>query len=274
MLSLSRRVFVFAAFVSVATQAFAVDYGRTQGSFSVSPSGAATYTIPIWTPPGPNGVTPSLSLSYSSQGGNGLAGVGWGLAAVSSIERCNRTKHQDGNGGAVELSGNDRYCMGGNRLRIGSGTYGAASSVYYTEIADYSRVTASSIVVGNGPQSFIVEAKSGLKFEYGDTTDSRVVLGSTVLRWMLSKVSDRSGNNYIVSYNNATGFAVPNVISWTPTDLSSYRYEAKFNYLTSRGDQDSYLGKDRRIRCRESPPAREHPDQEQWHRRAQVPPHV
>ena len=165
------RVLGFAALVCVAAQASAVDYGRTQGSFSVSPGGAATYTIPIWTPPGPNGVTPSLSLNYSSQGGNGLAGVGWSLAAVSSIERCNRTKHQDGSGGAVELSMNDRYCMSGNRLRLGSGTYGAASSVYYTEIADYSRITASSVTVGNGPQSFSVEAKSGLKFEYGSTAD-------------------------------------------------------------------------------------------------------
>jgi hypothetical protein len=194
------RVLVSAAVMFAAAQTFAVDFGRTQGSFSVSPTGAATYTIPIWTPPGTNGVTPSLSLSYSSQGGNGLAGVGWSLAAVSSIERCNRTKHQDGNGGAIELTANDRYCFGGNRLRLASGTYGAASSVYHTEIADYSRITASTVLMGDGPQSFTVEAKSGLKFEYGNTTDSRVVLGGTVLRWMLNKVSDRNGNNYVVSY--------------------------------------------------------------------------
>ena len=215
-----------------------------RASFNVSPSGAATYSIPIWTPPGPNGVTPSLSLSYSSQGGNGLAGVGWNLAAVSSIERCNRTKHQDGNGGAIELTSSDRFCMGGNRLRLASGTYGAAGSVYHTEIADYSRITAYG-TAGNGPQYFIVEAKNGLKYEYGNTASSRVLLGGTALRWMLNKVYDRNGNNYVVSYNNGTGFAVPDVISWTPTFLgsSSYRYEAKFNYSTSRVDEDSYIGK-------------------------------
>jgi hypothetical protein len=244
MVPVRRRLFGAAGLLWLTSVALAVDHGRTVGSFSVSPSGAATYSIPIWTPPGPNGVTPSLSLSYSSQGGNGLAGVGWSLAAVSSIERCNRTKHQDGSGGPVELSTNDRYCMGGNRLRVGSGAYGAASSVYYTEIADYSRITASSLTVGNGPQSFTVEAKSGLKFEYGTTADSRVVLGGTVLRWMLNKVSDRNGNNYIVSYDNGNGFAVPDVISWTPTYSGSpnYRYEAKFNYSTARADEDSYIG--------------------------------
>jgi hypothetical protein len=222
-----------------------VDYGRTQGAFNVSTSGAATYSIPIWTPPGPNGITPSISVNYNSQGGNGLAGVGWSLSAVSSIERCNRTKHHDGNGGAIELTSNDRYCIGGNRLRRGSGTYGAASSVYFTEIADYSRITASNTTIGNGPQSFTVEAKSGLIYEYGNSTDSRVILGGTVLRWMLSKVRDRNGNNYVVSYNNGNGFAVPDVISWTPTFLgsSSYRYEAKINYSSARSAEDSFVGK-------------------------------
>jgi RHS repeat-associated protein len=225
-----------------AAPAFA-DYGRTTGSFNVS-GGSATYTIPIWTPPGPNGVTPGIALNYSSSSGNGVGGVGWHLSAVSSIERCNRTAHQDGNGAAVDLTMNDRFCIGGNRLRLQSGTYGAAGSVYYTEMADYSRVTAYSSA-GNGPQYFIVEAKSGLKYEYGATTSSRVVLGSTALRWMLNKVYDRNGNNYVVSYNNANGYAVPDVISWTPTYLgsTSYRYEAKFNYSTARVDADSILGK-------------------------------
>jgi hypothetical protein len=224
--------------------ASAVDYGRTEGSFGVSPSGAATYSIPIWTPSGPNGVTPSLTLSYSSQGGNGLAGVGWNLNAAYSIERCDRTGHQDASAAAIDLTMNDRFCIGGNRMRLESGTYGAASSVYFTEIADFSRITAYG-TVGNGPQNFIVEAKSGLKYEYGNTTTSRVVLGGTVLRWMLNKVYDRNGNNYLVSYNNATGFAVPDAISWTPTYLNSpsYRYEAKFNYTNSRSDSDSYLGR-------------------------------
>lgn len=222
--------------------AFAVDFGRTAGSFNVS-GGNANYTIPVWTPPGPNGVTPGIALTYSSGSGNGLGGVGWHLTAVSSIERCTRTKGQDGYGAPVDLSTNDRFCIGGNRLRLGSGTYGAASSVYYTEIADYSRITAYG-TAGNGPQYFIVEAKSGMKYEYGATTSSRVLLGATALRWMLDKVYDRNGNNYVISYNNTNGFAVPDVISWTPTYLgsASYRYNAKFNYLTTRTDEDSYLG--------------------------------
>ena len=120
---LRRSALLGTALLSVSS-AMAADFGRSSGTFTVSSSGSATYTIPIWTPPGPNGVTPSISLNYSSQGGNGLAGMGWNLSAARSIERCPRTKHQDGSVGAVALSTSDRYCIAGNRLRLYSGAYG------------------------------------------------------------------------------------------------------------------------------------------------------
>lgn len=45
--------------------------GNTKGSASVTPSGSASYSIPIFAPPGTHGMTPSLSLSYSSGAGSG-----------------------------------------------------------------------------------------------------------------------------------------------------------------------------------------------------------
>lgn len=251
MRSLTGRAFIGAAALIVfGSTALAVDYGRTAGAFSVS-GGVARYTIPIWTPPGPNGLTPSISLSYASGSGNGVGGVGWHISAVSSIERCARTIGQDGGDAAVDLTLADRFCIGGNRLRLYSGTYGVANSVYMTEIADYSRITAYG-TAGGGPQYFIVEAKSGLKYEYGNTTDSRVnpgvspgAISNTPSRWMLNKVYDRNGNNYIITYLTSGGFARPDSIYWTPTYLgsSSYRYEAKFNYSNPRTDADSVFGK-------------------------------
>src|SRR4051794_13212190 len=78
--------------------------GRTPGSFEVSPGGAATYTIPIWAPPGPGGVQPTLALTYNSQQGNTTLGVGWSLSGLSAIYRCNRTYPQDGAAAPVALS--------------------------------------------------------------------------------------------------------------------------------------------------------------------------
>src|SRR5882672_8196494 len=101
MSAFSCRVLSMVLFAFVASTALALDYGRTAGSFNVSATGTSSYTRPIWTPPGPNGITPSISLNYSSQGGSGLAGVGWNLSAVSAIERCNPTTYQDGAAAAL-----------------------------------------------------------------------------------------------------------------------------------------------------------------------------
>src|SRR4051812_10471532 len=80
---------IFTKFIAISTLTIVgtanADMGRTAGSWGVSPSGAATYTVPIWFQPGPKGIQPSFSFSYNSQSGNGTMGVGWGLSGFGSI---------------------------------------------------------------------------------------------------------------------------------------------------------------------------------------------
>ena len=75
--------------------------GRTPVEFAVSQSGAATYRIPLWMPPGAGAVELPLALVYNSRGGNGTLGVGWSLTGLSVITRCNKTWAQDGVAGGV-----------------------------------------------------------------------------------------------------------------------------------------------------------------------------
>lgn len=79
--------------VGDASQGFVV--GKIPGELNVSPSGAATYTIPISCPPGINGMQPNLSLVYNSQSGNGIAGWGWNLGGLSMISRVPKNYYYD-----------------------------------------------------------------------------------------------------------------------------------------------------------------------------------
>jgi hypothetical protein len=93
--------------------------GATTAEFAVDASGAANYTIPIFTAPAPGGVAPQIALTYSSRSGHGPLGVGFGISGTSSIERCRKTKeHGDGNGPhpAVNFTDSDVYCLDGQRL--------------------------------------------------------------------------------------------------------------------------------------------------------------
>ncbi len=175
--------------------------GTTPGQFSVNESGAATYRIPLQVPPGVAGMEPKLELSYNSQGGNGLLGMGWSLGGLSAISRCPRTMAVDGVRGGVNYDMNDRYCMDGQRLILVSGTYGVAGSEYRTELDSFSKIVASG-AAGNGVASFAVQTKAGLTMEYGNTADSRVEAQgkATVRAWAVNKISDVKTNYMTFSY--------------------------------------------------------------------------
>lgn len=66
---------------SVVPDAVSDSVAATPAEFRVDESGAATYSIPIYTVPGTAGVVPQLSLNYSSQGGYGPLGKGWSIGA-------------------------------------------------------------------------------------------------------------------------------------------------------------------------------------------------
>ena len=203
---------------SFAPSAYATAVGATPGSHQVSPSGAFTYTIPIAVPPGTAGIEPKLSLSYNSQGGNGLLGMGWSLAGLSVIHRCPKTMVQDGVIGGVNYNANDRYCLDGQRLVAISGTYGADATEYRTESESYSRIVSYGSQ-GSGPAWWKVWTKSGQILEYGNTADSRIeAQGKTeVMLWSLNKLQDTVGNYLTISYIEDTpnGQYYPDRIDYT-----------------------------------------------------------
>jgi Insecticide toxin TcdB middle/N-terminal region/Salmonella virulence plasmid 65kDa B protein/FG-GAP-like repeat len=223
--------------IALSPQASVAQTMSLPGQFAVSPTGAATYNIPIAVPPGTAGMSPSISLSYSSQGGNGLLGVGWSLDGLLAVGRCPRTWAQDGVPGAVNFDANDRFCFEGQRLVAISGTYGADGSEYRTEVDGYSRILSHG-TAGSGPSWFEVRTKSGQVMEFGHTADSQILaVGKPSARsWALNKVSDSKSNYFTVTYVNdtANGQAYPSRIDYTgntAASLATYN-SVQFVYAT------------------------------------------
>jgi RHS repeat-associated protein len=212
--------------------------GRTAGQFSVTPTGAATYNMPLWTPPGAREIEPHLALHYMSGGPDGPMGPGWSLTGLSAIVRCGKTWASSGGTPAgVTLATADDICLDGNRLRLTSGTQGVAGSTYQTEIADFSLVTANG-TQGNGPQYFIVQGKDGRSYEYGNTADSRIYASgaATPYAWALNKVRDRQSNNMVFTYSGGTVLTLSKIqYTATPGTGNAAPYEVDFNYVARTG---------------------------------------
>ena len=90
--------------------------GQIPISSSVSPTGAKCYNVPIDIVPGRQGFQPNISLSYNSQAGNGLLGMGWNISGLSSIERVNKNMFYDGKNDIPAFSKDDVFALDGVRL--------------------------------------------------------------------------------------------------------------------------------------------------------------
>jgi RHS repeat-associated protein len=172
-------------------------------------SGSASLSYPIETPPGRNGIAPSLALTYDSErvNANGWLGVGWDLR-MSSIEidtRFGVPKY--GQGSPVDI-----YTLDGAMLAetTPAGTY-------------IKRVEGSFDLIkrtGSGPTdySWTVTDRNGTKYTYGAGANSRLknvrttgpLFGSAmapqqaIFRWYLDRVEDSYGNYMTITYQHDT----------------------------------------------------------------------
>ena len=161
-------------------------------------TGSAHLSYPIVVPPGRSGLSPQLSINYTSTGGNGWLGVGWDIS-VGYIQRRGPRKavpkYNDTNdvyelnlgGSSQELVpiGGDEY-----RLRI----EGALLKIKYNSNGNF----------------WEVWDKSGTKMTFGkmvDSSDSRIGLvrnpnnKNETFRWCLSHVQDPRTNYMELVYS-------------------------------------------------------------------------
>lgn len=237
---------VVASFTVLAALFLAPLGAAGQGSVDLH-TGTATYTVPIVTPPGTNGMGPSLALTYNSDPGNGWIGRGWNLSGLGYIER---------RGPAYRIAPDyvdpvdfgdpstfDTFVMslnGSHKLvyRGSDPGTGSAGRFYRTQIESFMKIQ----MVGVGTDTvhyWVVTDKNGVKYYFGQTADSRGRnTNSEIFRWYLDKVLDPQGVFWTVSYQAASSnIFVPDrlpkqivysqggapALACTPTNLNACR---------------------------------------------------
>lgn len=160
--------------------------GALGAQHEVGVDGSATYSIPVYAPPGAGGMQPGLALTYNSNGGNGLVGVGFDMAGLSAIHRCPTNLVRDGFIDGVDFDDNDQFCLDGQRLVAVNGEYGADGTEYRLEHDTTTKIISygsegTLMEAGNGwstnnahnPLKFTVWTPSGQIIEYGYNEQSR-----------------------------------------------------------------------------------------------------
>lgn len=226
--------------------------GTLGGDVSVDNKGAANYSIPLDIPVGRAGMQPSLSVNYSSQGGNGLMGVGFALSAgQSSITRGRSILARDSEVRGVQFDDSDKLYLDGKRLILVSGTYLKAGSAYRTEVESFSKITAHHNAGSSNADAdyFKVETKEGRVMYYGgfgEASDAYQSLGGETegkaYVYGLTRVEDLQGNYMRYSYRPVgNGEHVLDSVDYTghsSSDLPFAKIKLLYNQNLVTGDAD------------------------------------
>ena len=201
--------------------------GTLPGELTVTPTGAAVYSIPIEVPEGIANLAPELKFVYNSQAGDGIMGACWYISGLSRIARVPFTYYYNGFTGAVALNNGDQLMLDGNYLRK------VSENTYRTELETFAVIAQIGNSINDG---FVVKRKNGLIYEYGTTEDSKYYLqAGNPIAWYLSKIKDLNGNYIEFHYinNRAKGSLYPDYILYTGNENKNQAplYKLLFGYM-------------------------------------------
>ncbi|WKZ26179.1 MAG: FG-GAP-like repeat-containing protein [Candidatus Paceibacterota bacterium] len=167
-------------------------------------TGAALYKYPIDLPPGRNNIAPDLNLVYNSSlaVNNSFVGYGWSIS-IPYIERVNRN-------GAHQFYTNATSTFTSSlsgELVLDSG------NTYKSRVED-----GSFLNYEFSDNKWIVTDKSGTKYLFGTTTQSRQLNASStdqIYKWMIEEIRDANSNFVKFNYIRDNNQIYPSSIVYT-----------------------------------------------------------
>src|SRR3989338_5223363 len=158
--------------------------------------GAATYSYGLEVPPGTNGLQPSLSLSYNSQGMRSrpsFLGAGWSLTQNYIMRDANFTPYNTTDDEFVLLLNGQSFTL----------VYVPEDGFYHTETETFARVQNLSGAANTLGQYWLVTLKDGTQLRFGYNSESELMSNTGkgyALKWSLDQVEDTHSNKIFYSY--------------------------------------------------------------------------
>ena len=194
---------------------------------AVTPRGSYATSIAIEAPAF-HGLSPQLSIEYSSQGGNGMLGVGWSLQGLSEIHVTSAT------GGAPRNNSSDRFRLDGIELIPCANAPGASSvakspSCKYAlpaPLEGYTARTETCQRIAFEPSTtggrWFVWNKDGTKKTYARSRD--------MAQWNIAEILDVHGNRVSYGYTHLGIGASPEYLD----DIAYNQTSIKFHWEPRR----------------------------------------
>ena len=211
------------------------EFGTIPGSAGVDGRGNASYSMGIDVAPGPNGLQPGLSLSYSSAGRNREVGLGFSLGGIPSLTRCAHSISDDGFVGGIEFDDDDALCFNGQRMVLISGVYGQEGSEYRTVRDPRSKIVLESGTIADRLSEWAVFEPSGQILRFGGV-DSAISADGEPFSWLIRRSEDRFQNaiDYEWEVDGGLGLGTPDYRIET---ISYGSASVQFNYETRTSDE-------------------------------------
>ncbi len=189
--------------------------------------GAMTYAVPIEVPEGHPGMSPDLTLRYSSMAGASVVGVGFSLA-IPSIERLTLR-------GLPEYDADDEMAANGAEQLVRVGASGGSATYRARMERGFVRYTWHDVGDGRGGY-WTAEWPDGRVGYFGADASgtlvpsARLEQAGNTFRWLLVEVVDPFDHRLRYSYDASSGTPLLTEVSWVHDAGGTPRYAAALEY--------------------------------------------